>query len=98
MKETTNRPVPEKFKSLYTEKTKGESLFLIVGDLNLKGKYGESMLAFTKDKLFAFDECFSEQFITVDYKDIEVGSLTTIFDLNPILQTIPCLVPFCIYL
>ncbi len=79
MKETTNRPVPEKFKSLYTEKTKGESLFLIVGDLNLKGKYGESMLAFTKDKLFAFDECFSEQFITVDYKDIEEAEVKRMY-------------------
>ena len=69
MKETTNRPIPEIYKSLYEEKVKGESLFLIVGDLNLKGKYGESLLCFTKDKFFAFDECFPNRFITIDYKE-----------------------------
>ena len=79
MKETTNRPIPEIYKSLYEEKVKDESLFLIVGDLNLKGKYGESMLVFTKDKLFAFDSCFSDTFITINYKDIEEAEVKRMY-------------------
>ena len=84
MKETTNRPIPEIYKSLYTEKVKGESLFLIVGDLNLKGKYGESMLAFTKDKLYAFDSCFNESLISIDYKDIKDGYIIVSGKKNPV--------------
>ena len=79
MKEITNKPIPEIYKNLYDEKIKGESLFVIVGDLKLKGKYGESMLVFTKDKLYAFDSCFSDNLLIVEYKEIEEAEVKRMY-------------------
>ena len=35
LKETTNKPIPEIYKSIYAENVKEEALFVIVGDLSL---------------------------------------------------------------
>ena len=56
MKEITNKPVPRQYEERFEELTRGEEvLFIVVGDLDLKGKYADSMLVFTKNGLIAFD-------------------------------------------
>ncbi len=72
MKLTTNKPVPKQYekllKSLINE---DDALFIVVGDLNLKGRYAESMMVFTSDKIIAFDECCDNGSLSVNYADIE---------------------------
>lgn len=59
MKEITNKPVPRQYEERFEELTRGEEvLFIVVGDLDLKGKYADSMLVFTKNGLIAFDRSF----------------------------------------
>ncbi|MBQ8228445.1 MAG: ABC transporter ATP-binding protein [Clostridia bacterium] len=67
-----NKPIPDKFadgvKGLFE---KEDCLFAVVGDLNLKGRYAQSVAVFTADKLVVFDECYENSSITVLYSDIE---------------------------
>ena len=67
-----NKPVPDKF----AHKVNGlfekeDCLFAVVGDLNLKGRYAESVAVFTADRLIAFDECYENESETVLYSDVE---------------------------
>ena len=42
MKEITNKPVPRQYEERFEELTRGEEvLFIVVGDLDLKGKYAD---------------------------------------------------------
>ncbi len=80
METTINKPMPEKFKALYNSIFKDdEALFIIVGDLNIKGKYSDSMLVFTKEKMVAFDDCFNEKTLTVFYSDIEEAEVKRMY-------------------
>ncbi len=80
MKEIMNKPIPEIFKKYYDGIfEEGEPLFIIVGDLNIKGKYDESMLVFTKEKIVAFDNCFSEKTLTVSYSNIEEAEVKRMY-------------------
>ena len=56
-----------------------EALFIVVGDLNLKGRYAESMMAFTTDKIIAFDECYDNGSFSVDYADIEEAQVKRLY-------------------
>ena len=72
MKMITNKPIPEKYES-YLSKCANENdiLFAVVGDLNLKGRYDESLMLFTKEKLVAFDSCYDNVFYELPYSEIE---------------------------
>jgi ATP-binding cassette subfamily B protein len=80
MKETANKPIPIRYENLLREKVNSEKiLFIVVGDLNLKGKYSDSMLVFTKDTLYAFDECYTDSFYSVKYNDIESAEIKRMY-------------------
>ena len=71
MKMITNKPIPEKYNSyLHNCVNEEDVLFAVVGDLNLKGRYAESLMLFTKDKLVAFDECYENTTFELSYFEI----------------------------
>lgn len=62
------------------EKIESEKiLFAVVGDLNLKGKYDESMLVFTADKVYCFDDCRDNSPEVYLYSDIEEASIKRMY-------------------
>ena len=72
MNVTVNKPIPDKFADEVQKLFANEAcLFAVVGDLNLKGRYAESVAVFTADRLVAFDECCENSSETVLYSDIE---------------------------
>ncbi len=80
MKLTTNKPIPEKYSSCLSQYiNKSEILFAVVGDLNLKGRYAESLLVFTKDKLVAFDECYENTTYELNFSDIENAEVKRLY-------------------
>ncbi len=67
-----NKPIPDNFADgVNSLLEKEDCLFAVVGDLNLKGRYAESVAVFTGERLVAFDECYENGSITVNYSDIE---------------------------
>ena len=80
MKMTTNKPIPEKYSSCLSQcVNESEILFAVVGDLNLKGRYAESLLVFTKDKLVAFDECYENTTYELNFSDIENAEVKRLY-------------------
>ena len=80
MKVTTNKPIPKQYEESFNQLFKNdEALFVVVGDLNLKGRYAESMMAFTADKIIAFDECYDNGSFSVDYADIETAQVKRLY-------------------
>ena len=54
-------------------------LFAVVGDLNLKGKYAESMLLFTADRIYSFDDCQETSPAVYRYADIEEAAIKRMY-------------------
>lgn len=80
MKDTANKPVPRCFEELYKETVKPEeTLFLVVGDMNLRGVFAESMLVFTADRVIAFDEHHEGQKQEVPYSEIEDANVKRLY-------------------
>ena len=79
MKLTTNKPIPKQFEEIFNKLIKDNALFAVVGDLNLKGRYAESMMVFTADKIIAFDESYDGGSFSVDYTDIEVAQVKRLY-------------------
>lgn len=80
MKMTTNKPIPEKYVSCLSGcVNESEILFAVVGDLNLKGRYAESLMVFTKDKLVAFDECYESTSYELNFSDIENAEVKRLY-------------------
>lgn len=80
MKETSNKPVPRCYEAQFKERfSNDEALFIVVGDLNLKARYAESMLVFTKTEIVAFDECLSGQTFSAEYSDIESAEVKRLY-------------------
>lgn len=80
MKDITNKPVPQQFAEQYEKlKNNEEVLFTVVGDLDLKAKYAESMLVFTKNGLFAFDKCHKDGICEVKYDDVEKANVKRLY-------------------
>ena len=76
----TNKPIPQKYEPcLYDTVNEGEILFAVVGDLNLKGRYAESLMVFTKDRLVAFDECCENDFYELNYSEIESAEVKRLY-------------------
>ena len=80
VKLTTNKPIPKQYEESFNQHLKDdEALFIVVGDLNLKGRYAESMMVFTADKIIAFDECYDNGSFSVDYTDIEEAQVKRLY-------------------
>ena len=80
MKLTINKPIPKQYEENFNRLLKNdEPLFIVVGDLNLKGRYAESMMVFTADKIIAFDECYEGGTYSVDYTDIEEAQVKRLY-------------------
>lgn len=80
MKMITNKPIPEKYKSyLYNCVNEEDVLFAVVGDLNLKGRYDESLMLFTREKLVAFDQCYDNVFYELPYAEIENAQVKRLY-------------------
>ena len=80
MKEITNKPVPRQYEERFEEVTRGEEvLFIVVGDLDLKGKYADSMLVFTKNGLIAFDRSFDGGVCSIAYNEMESAEVKRLY-------------------
>ena len=80
MKETSNKPVPRCYEEKYREAFKeGEALFIVVGDLNLKCKYADSMLVLTEKSLTAFDECYEGGSMSLEFSEIEHAEVKRLY-------------------
>ena len=72
MKEISNKPIPQKIRyKLYSLVKEEDVLFVVVGDLNLKGRYAESAAVFLRDKVIAFDDCLDSEYKITEYSDIQ---------------------------
>ena len=82
MKIITNRPIPSRFEPLLKNEANEEDvLFAVVGDLNLKGRYAESVMFFTKDRLIAFDDDMAfKRIVNVPSRKIGNKSIKVIMD------------------
>lgn len=80
MSEITNMPIPQKFRDkLYSLVKPEDVLFAVTGDLNLKGKYAESVAVFLKDKVITFDECLQDGYKVTLYSDIKEASIKRLY-------------------
>ncbi len=72
---TKNKPIPEGAKSIIEKMTEDgeEVLFAIVGDLTKNGRYAETALLFTKDKVVSYDgkPGESKAYLFSDMQDVE---------------------------
>lgn len=76
----SNKPVPACFEKKLDEYLCGkEPLFIVVGDLNLKGRYADSMAVFTKDGIVAFEEGHRDGVYEVAYGDIEEAKVKRLY-------------------
>lgn len=76
----SNKPVPACFEKKLDERLDGkEPLFIVVGDLNLKGGYADSMAVFTKDGIVAFEEGHRDGVYEVSYDDIEEARVKRLY-------------------
>jgi len=72
MKKLINGHFPEEFQKIYDKLfAEEEPLFTVTGDLALKGKYAESAVCFFSDRLYAFDKSFNDNYLVLEYKDVE---------------------------
>ncbi len=80
MKICSNRPIPEKFSEKYNELFDSEPpLFIVVGDLTLKGTYGESALCFTAESVYAFDSSYADGVERVAYADVKEAKVKRMY-------------------
>lgn len=79
MKEISNQPVPRRFADSYSKELGDRALFVVVGDLNLNGKYAQSMLAFTDKRVVAFDECLEGEMYSLDYSEIDTAQVKRMY-------------------
>lgn len=80
MAEISNRPIPSEFRDkLYSVVKPEDILFIVVGDLNLNGKYAESMAVFLKDRVITFDECLDVEYKETKYSDIEKAKIKRLY-------------------
>ncbi|MBR6780648.1 MAG: ABC transporter ATP-binding protein [Clostridia bacterium] len=75
-----NRPLPaslqESFSSVFCEE---EPLFCVVGDLSLRAKYAESLLAFTKTHIIAFDSIHAQEPVCIAISDVEEAKVKRMY-------------------
>ena len=80
MKIDTNKPFPERFQTQYDALFKDDPpLFMVIGDLTLDKRYGESALCFTPDAVYAFDEAHENGFVKVSYSDVKEAKVKRMY-------------------
>lgn len=76
----SNRPIPDSLSAAYNrEFSEVAPLFCVVGDLTRTAKYGDSILAFTKTHVYAFDSTYEEDFIRVAFTEIEEAKVKRMY-------------------
>lgn len=71
MKVISNSPLNEEYYKKAKELLGDDNvLFAVVGDLEMKGSYGNSSIVFGRDALVAFDNCYENGFVKVEYEQI----------------------------
>lgn len=72
MKQLINKPFPAEFNSAYKEIFADEPpLFTVVGDLSLDLKYHESVLCFTKNRIYAFEAEYGDKPVSFGFNEIK---------------------------
>lgn len=66
-----NKHIDSAIENKAKELLKDEILFAVVGDLTDDGRYGESAVFFTKDRMCAYDKTFDGLYKLFDFSDIE---------------------------
>lgn len=80
MKIYANKPFPERFRTRYDDLFREDApLFMVVGDLSLAQKYGESALCFTADAVYAFDEAHANGVLRVGYDEIKEAKVKRMY-------------------
>lgn len=75
-----NKHFPESFKAGFDRLfSKNPPLFCVAGDLDLKGKYGESLLCFTEKGVWAFNSGSEEEYIHYSFSDIEEAEVKRMY-------------------
>jgi ATP-binding cassette subfamily B protein len=76
-----NKPIPETIRKLVEAKLVDDErlLFVIIGDLTLEGKYGESALAVTDKKVMSVDSSHADGILTYEYKEIKDASIKRMY-------------------
>ncbi len=80
MKIYSNKPFPERFQARYDEAFRENApLFMVIGDLSLAQKYGESALCFADDAVYAFDEVHENGCLRVGYDEIKEAKVKRMY-------------------
>ncbi|MBQ2759349.1 MAG: ABC transporter ATP-binding protein [Clostridia bacterium] len=80
MKIISNSPFPECYREQYNSLFANEQpLFMVVGDLSLKRKYGSSAMCFTKEEIIAFDEAYDGGYIRMKYSDMQKATVKRMY-------------------
>lgn len=76
----STKAIPECFSEKYDDLFKDEPpLFNVVGDLTMKRKYGESMLSFGKNGVWAFDNDYENGFTYFSYDDVKEADVKRMY-------------------
>ncbi|MDR1630137.1 MAG: ABC transporter ATP-binding protein/permease [Oscillospiraceae bacterium] len=83
----SNRKLPESFSEACEKKLENgeQAMFSLVGDLNLKSKYGESAIVVTNKRLFAFDQYHQDGIKIIPIADIKEAKVKRMYG-NAILR------------
>lgn len=80
MSALSTKAIPECFTAKYNELfSDNEPLFNVVGDLSLKRKYGESMLSFGKEGVWAFDNEYKDGYEYYSYADLKEADVKRMY-------------------
>ena len=80
MKIYSNKPFPERFQEQYDELFRVDApLFMVIGDLTLAQKYGESALCFAADAVYAFDESYDGGWTRIAYADVKEAKVKRMY-------------------
>lgn len=74
-----NKHIDSAIENKAKELLKNEILFAVVGDLTDDGRYGESAVFFTKDRMCAYDKTFDGLYKLFDFSDIEDADVKRLY-------------------
>lgn len=77
----TNKVVPERFGDAFSGIKKDDEtpLFALVGDLDLKGNYGVSVLFATEKRFYAFDDCHDGGCMIIELTDVSESKVKRLY-------------------
>ena len=74
-----NKHIDTSIENKAKELLNSEILFAVVGDLTNEGRYGESAVFFTENKMCAYDKTFDGLYKVYDYSDIEEAKVKRLY-------------------